>query len=125
MFTPIKCALTLGGFACRNDPNEITRFTLAVADKEDPSCITHAEEEEAFLFDGMLIVIELNGKLIVENRLGLLEGDTVLSEIGRSLGLIPFKLDHTYSVWMLFSPSREALTNEVKRPRLHRGDERR
>ena len=107
MFTSVKCALTLGGFACRNDSNEIACFTLTVADEEDPSGITHTEEEEAFLFGGVLIVIELNGKFVIKDGLGLLEGDTVLPEVGRSLGLIPFELDHTYSVWTLFSPSRE------------------
>jgi hypothetical protein len=107
LFTPIKCALTLGGFPCRNDSNEITGFTLAVADEEKPSGIAHAKEEEAFLFGGVLIVIELDGKFIVEDGLGLLEGDTVLPEVGGSLGLIPFELDHTYSVLLVFSPSRE------------------
>jgi hypothetical protein len=86
LFTPIKCALTLGGFACRNDSNEITCFTLAVADEEEPSGIAHAKEEEAFLFSGVLIVIELNGKFVIEDSLGLLEGDTVLPEVGPALG---------------------------------------
>jgi hypothetical protein len=107
LVTPIKCALSLGGFACRDDSNEITCFTLAVADEEDPSGIAHAKEEEAFFLGGVLIVVELNGKLVIEDGLGLLEGDSMLPEVGRSLGLIPFKLDHTYSVWILFSPSRE------------------
>jgi hypothetical protein len=38
--------------------------------------------------------------------LGLLEGGAVLPEVGRSLGLIPFELDHTYSVLMDAPPSR-------------------
>ncbi len=96
----------LGGFARRDDSNEITGFTLAMADQKDPGGITHTKEEEAFLFSGVFIVVELNGEFVIEDRLGLLEGDPVLPEIGRSLGLIPFKSDHTYSVLMETTPSR-------------------
>jgi hypothetical protein len=106
LVTPIESAFTLGGFACRDDSNEITSFMFAVADKKDPGGITHTKEEEAFLFGGVFIVVELNGEFVIEDRLGLLKGDPVLPEIGRSLGLIPFESDHTYSVLMDPSPSR-------------------
>jgi len=124
LVTPIESALTLGGLASRNDSNEITRFAFTVANEKEPGGITHTKEKEARFFGGVFIVVELDGKFVIEDRLGLLEGDTVLPEVGRSLGLIPFELDHTYSVLMVSSPSRGALTNEAKRHRLHRGAER-
>jgi hypothetical protein len=34
----------------------------------------------------MIFIEELNGKLIMENGLGFLEGNTVLTDVGLSLG---------------------------------------
>jgi hypothetical protein len=106
LITPIESALTLGGFTCRNDPNEITCFTLTVADEQESCCIAHTKEKEALFFIGVLIVVELYGEFIIENGLGLLKGDSVFPKVGRSLGSIPFELDHTYSVLMVLAASR-------------------
>ena len=49
----------------------------------------------------MLIVKELNCEFVVENRLGFLEGNTVLSEVRGGLGRVPFNPSHQYIVFMI------------------------
>ena len=56
----------------------------------------------------MFIVIELNSELIIEDRLGLLEGNSVLSLVRGRFGLIPLKLNHKYSVLLSLPKSSES-----------------
>ena len=46
----------------------------------------HAQQQKAFFLRRGVIVEELDGKLIVERRLGFLEGNPMLPEICRGLG---------------------------------------
>ena len=91
----------LRGFSRGNDPDDATAITLAVADQEKVGTTAHAKHEEAILIYRVRIVVKLHGKLVIEDRLGLLEGDAMLPEVRGGLGWIPVKLDHLYIVWMI------------------------
>jgi len=57
-----------------------------------------AQHDETLFFAGMAFIEELPRVLIEENRLGLLEGHTMLREIRACLGRILLEVNHTYSV---------------------------
>jgi hypothetical protein len=48
----------------------------------------------------VLLIEELNGELVIKNRLCLLKGDLVLLEVRRRLRCIPFKLENKYIVFI-------------------------
>lgn len=91
----------LSCFARRNDANDATAVALAVANQEKVSAAAHAEHEKALFACGVQFVVELNGELVVEDGLSLLEGNVVLPEVRCGLSRIPVKLDHLYIVWMI------------------------
>jgi len=62
-----------------------------VADHKNPELVAQAEKEEPVFIVGMIGVEELDGVLIVEDRLCFLEGNAVLSSIGLILPLVPLK----------------------------------
>ena len=71
----------LRGFSCGNDADDAITIMLAVADQEKVGTTTHAKHEEAIFICGVGVVVELHGKLVIENRLSLLEGDAMLPEV--------------------------------------------
>jgi hypothetical protein len=71
----------LCGFSRGNDADDAAAITLTVADQEKVGTTAHAKHEEAILICRVRIVVELHGKLIIEDRLSLLEGDTMLPEV--------------------------------------------
>ena len=73
----------LRGFSCGNDADDATTIMLAVANQEEVGvgATTHAKHEEAIFICGVGVVVELHGKLVIENRLSLLEGDAMLPEV--------------------------------------------
>ena len=64
----------------------------------------------------MLIVKELNGKFVVEDRLCLLEGNTVVFSVQCRFAGIPLESDYTYSVLLIIDESRGALTMKLTGP---------
>ena len=71
-----------------------------MTDDEQPCSSALPEQQKAIFVGRVLIVKELNCEFVVENRLGFLEGNTVLPEVRGGLGRIPFKPDHQYIVFM-------------------------
>lgn len=53
---------------------------------------THAQHEEAILFFRMILIEELNGKLIVENGLRFLERNLMLLQVCRCFDGMPSNL---------------------------------
>lgn len=49
----------------------------------------------------MWLIVELNGKIVIEHRLCILKGDCMLFDVQRSFGWVPFKPNHLYIVWMV------------------------
>jgi len=45
------------------------------------SAAAHAEHEKAFLLRGVRLIVELDSELVVEDRLGFLEGNAMLPEV--------------------------------------------
>lgn len=80
------------GLARRNDANDAATIALTVADEEKMSSATHAKHEKTLLLiRGVRLIVELNGELVVEDRLGFLEGDAMLLEVRDGLGRVPVK----------------------------------
>ena len=97
----IKRAFALGCFASGDDANDFAIVAFAMTDDEQPCSRTQPEQQKAIFGGRVLIVKELNCEFVVENRFGLLEGNTVLSEVRGGFGRIPFKPDHQYIVFMI------------------------
>ena len=53
----------------------------------------------------MILIKELDTKIVKEYRLGFFKRDLMLLEICSGFGLIPFELNHKYIVFMSFSKS--------------------
>lgn len=69
------------GFARGNDANGSAAVALTVADQQKVSAAAHAEHEKTLLLGGVWFVVELNSELVVEDRLGFLEGNAVFPEV--------------------------------------------
>src|SRR5690606_17684524 len=79
-----------------------------MANEEEMSAAAHAEHEKAILVRGMRVVVELDGELVVEDGLRLLEGNSMFPEVRRGLGRIPIEPDHLYIVWMTVAFARSS-----------------
>jgi hypothetical protein len=62
VFTSVEFALTPGGTASRNDPDDFARCTFAMADKKESGAYAHAKQQEPFFSGRVFIVEELNSK---------------------------------------------------------------
>ena len=91
----------LGGFPRRNDANHVTAFALTVTHKEELRTTAHAKHQETILAVRVWLIVELNGQIVIEHRLRILKGDSVLFDVQRSFGWVPFKPNHLYIVWMI------------------------
>ncbi len=89
------------GFARGDDANNAAAVALTVADKEKMRSAAHTEQEKALLSRRMRRVVELNGELVLEERLSFLKGNAMLPEVRRAFSRIPLKCDHLYIVWMI------------------------
>jgi len=74
--------------------------------EEEPGLATQTEEQETFLGSRMLIVKELDGEFIVEDGLGLFEGDPVFLEIHDCLDVVPLEPNDQYIVLQEITGSR-------------------
>ncbi len=81
-------------------------MALAMADEQQSGQGAQAKHEEAIFLLGMFLVKELDSEFIVENGLGLFEGDPMFRDIGLCLGGIPFEPDRKYSVLLILVRSR-------------------
>ena len=98
-FTSVVLGFAFSGLAGGNDANDISVFSLAVADQKKPGVGTHTQQKEAFFVRRVLLVEELNGKIVKEGGLGHFEADLVPPEVGSRLDGIPVE-SHAYIVWM-------------------------
>ena len=89
-----------GGFARRDDADHVAVGALAVADEEELGAAAHAKQEEALFLSRMQIVVELDGKLVVEHGSCIFERSAILPDVRFSLGPILLKCDHLYIVWI-------------------------
>lgn len=71
----------LGRLARGNDADDATIVALTVAYQEKVSAAAHAQHKKAFLIGGVGLIVELDGELVVEDGLSLLEGNTMLPEV--------------------------------------------
>ena len=70
-----------------------------MTDDEQLGGRTHAKHEEALFFGRVLIIEELHREFVVENGLGVIEGNTMLPQICSGFMRIPFELEHKYIVF--------------------------
>ena len=69
-----------------------------MADKQDPRARAHAQQKKSLFIGRVIVVEELDRKLVIEDGLGLLEGNPMPSDVRGCLGRVPVKPDHTYIV---------------------------
>lgn len=92
--------LTFVRLASRDDPDHRFSFPVAVAHDQNSELKTHPQQDEP-VFLLRMVGIEIDHRiLVVERRLRLLEGDSVLPSIGQILAGVPDepKLIYAYSV---------------------------
>ena len=75
MFLPI-------GTTRRNQANNVATAPVAVADGEKPQRGAEAKQNESVLLSRMVRIIDQDGVLVCEYRLGLLEWNAVLTDVG-------------------------------------------
>jgi len=84
-----------------------------MTDEQQSSTQAHAEHQEALLFCGAGIVIELYRVFVEKDGSRLVKGNFMLLLIGAILTIIPLEVDHTYIVCIYHRMSNESSNKEV------------
>jgi hypothetical protein len=79
-----------------------------VAYEEKMSAAAHAEHEKSLFVRSLRFIVELDCEIIIEDRLGFLEGDAMLPEVRGGFGWIPIESDYLYIVWTTIASARIA-----------------
>jgi hypothetical protein len=70
-----------------------------MAHKKQLCAAAHAQHQETRFIEGVRLVVELDCKIVIENRLRFFKRNAVLPEIRGGFRWVPVKLDHIYTVW--------------------------
>src|SRR5665647_1683353 len=89
--TFVKFTFSFCGFACGNDSNDIATCTFTVTNEQKPGVGAHAQQKKALFMSRMVLVKELDCKVVVKHGLCFLKRNSMLFTVNRFLVLIPFK----------------------------------
>lgn len=76
-FASVKSTFTLGRLVSGNNADDVSCIPFAVTDKKQSCARAHAQQQKTLLVTRVILIEELNGKLIIENGLRFIEGNPV------------------------------------------------